>query len=125
MINVTISMDEVTARWVRVEAAKAGLSVSRWLGGLLAERRQAQAEAGWEAGREARQAAMRAFLDRPRALAGLGLSKPSRATANAAFISRTPMPSSATAGKPRSRSLFRGSGTSATTRSGGGTSSPR
>jgi hypothetical protein len=32
MINVTISMDEETARWVRVEAANAGLSVSRWVG---------------------------------------------------------------------------------------------
>jgi hypothetical protein len=30
--NVTISMDEETLRWVRVEAAKAGLSVSRWIG---------------------------------------------------------------------------------------------
>ena len=37
----------------------------------------------------AERAAMRAFLDRPRALAGLGLSKPSRATANAA-LSREP-----------------------------------
>jgi hypothetical protein len=34
--NVTISMDEETLRWVRVEAAKAGLSVSRWIGDRLA-----------------------------------------------------------------------------------------
>ena len=35
MKNVTISMDEDTLRWVRVEAAKAGLSVSRWVGERL------------------------------------------------------------------------------------------
>src|SRR5271163_2710931 len=35
MKNVTISMDEATLRWVRVEAAKAGLSVSRWVGERL------------------------------------------------------------------------------------------
>jgi hypothetical protein len=31
MKNVTISMDDETLRWVRVEAARAGLSVSRWI----------------------------------------------------------------------------------------------
>jgi hypothetical protein len=35
MRNVTISMDEDTLRWVRVEAAKAGLSVSKWVAGQL------------------------------------------------------------------------------------------
>jgi len=35
MKNVTISMDEDTLRWVRVEAAKAGQSVSRWVGERL------------------------------------------------------------------------------------------
>lgn len=39
MVNVTISMDEETARWARIEAAKAGKSVSRWVGEVLAERR--------------------------------------------------------------------------------------
>lgn len=38
--NVTISLDEDTARWVRVEAARRDLSVSRYLAGLLAERRR-------------------------------------------------------------------------------------
>ena len=31
MKNVTISMDEATLAWVRVEAAKAGESVSSWI----------------------------------------------------------------------------------------------
>jgi hypothetical protein len=35
MTNVTISMDAATLRWVRVEAAKAGQSVSRWVGERL------------------------------------------------------------------------------------------
>lgn len=65
MINVTVSMDEDTARWVRVEAAKAGKSVSRWLGELLAARRKAEADAEWEAGREARMKAGLAFLASP------------------------------------------------------------
>jgi hypothetical protein len=65
MTNVTITMDEETARWVRIEAAKAGKSVSRWLGELLAARRRAEADAAWEAGREARQEAMAKFLAIP------------------------------------------------------------
>ncbi len=39
MKNVTISMDESTAQWARVEAAKAGKSLSRFVGDVLAERR--------------------------------------------------------------------------------------
>lgn len=58
-------MDEETARWVRVEAAKAGKSVSRWVGELLAKRRQAEADAVCEAEREARQAAGARFLATP------------------------------------------------------------
>jgi hypothetical protein len=38
--NVTVSMDEDTARWVRVEAAKRDVSVSQFLGEVLAERRR-------------------------------------------------------------------------------------
>jgi hypothetical protein len=53
-MNITVSMDDETARWVRVEAAKAGKSVSRWLGDILAERRSG--------GAGARHEAMRAFL---------------------------------------------------------------
>jgi hypothetical protein len=39
MKNVTISMDEATLAWVRVEAAKAGRSVSRWVGERLRDER--------------------------------------------------------------------------------------
>jgi hypothetical protein len=38
--NVTISLDEETARWARVEAARHDTSVSRWIGELLEERRR-------------------------------------------------------------------------------------
>jgi hypothetical protein len=57
--NVTISMDEATLAWVRVEAAKAGMSVSRWIGRQLAKARGdedarlnaiAEIEAFWEHG---------------------------------------------------------------------------
>jgi hypothetical protein len=43
MKNVTISMDEATLAWVRVEAAKAGQSVSRWVGRKLADAKVADA----------------------------------------------------------------------------------
>lgn len=36
--NVTVSLDEATARWVRVEAAKRDTSVSAFLAELLHER---------------------------------------------------------------------------------------
>lgn len=39
MKNVTITLDEKVAQWARVEAAKAGKSLSRWLGDWLAEKR--------------------------------------------------------------------------------------
>lgn len=48
--NVTVSMDEATARWVRVEAAKRDVSVSQFLAEILSERRQ-RAE-GYAAARE-------------------------------------------------------------------------
>lgn len=44
MRNVTISLDEETARWVRVEAAEHDTSVSRYVGDLLRERMQQEAE---------------------------------------------------------------------------------
>ena len=54
MKNVTISMDEQTLAWVRVEAAKAGQSVSRWIGARLRKdgdqnRRKAKAATDLEA----------------------------------------------------------------------------
>lgn len=38
MKNVTITLDEKTAAWVRVHAAKLGMSVSRVVGDLLRSR---------------------------------------------------------------------------------------
>jgi hypothetical protein len=38
--NVTVVLDEETARWVRVEAARNEMSVSRWLGDLLSRQRE-------------------------------------------------------------------------------------
>jgi len=37
MKNVTISMDEETAAWARVQAAQAGQSLSAWVGTQLAK----------------------------------------------------------------------------------------
>jgi hypothetical protein len=37
MKNVTITLDEALARWARVEAAKAGKSLSRWIAERLEE----------------------------------------------------------------------------------------
>jgi hypothetical protein len=42
MKNVTITLDEATAGWARVEAAKEGKSLSRYLSDMLAERRGRQ-----------------------------------------------------------------------------------
>ncbi len=38
MKNVTITLDEKTAAWLRVHAAKRGMSVSRFVGEVLQER---------------------------------------------------------------------------------------
>jgi hypothetical protein len=43
MRNVTITLDEETARWARVEAAHRDMSVSRLIGELLREHMRAQA----------------------------------------------------------------------------------
>jgi hypothetical protein len=43
MRNVTVSMDEGLARWVRVEAARLQMSVSRFLAEVLEQRRAAGA----------------------------------------------------------------------------------
>ena len=40
MKNVTVSLPEATARWLRVEAAKADRSVSGWLADLLEQMRR-------------------------------------------------------------------------------------
>lgn len=40
MKNVTITMDDADAEWIRIEAAKRNSSVSRMLGELVAEMRR-------------------------------------------------------------------------------------
>lgn len=42
MKNVTITLDEETARWARIEAAHRDMSVSRLIGELLHERMRAE-----------------------------------------------------------------------------------
>jgi hypothetical protein len=42
--NITITADEETARWVRIEAARHEKSVSRFVGDLLRERREREDE---------------------------------------------------------------------------------
>jgi predicted nucleic acid-binding protein len=44
MKNVTISMDEETLQWVRLEAGRAGVSVSRWVADQLGVRGREAAE---------------------------------------------------------------------------------
>jgi hypothetical protein len=54
--NVTVSLDEETARWARVEAARRDMSVSSLLAQVLREKMRAD---------EGYDAAMDAFLGRP------------------------------------------------------------
>lgn len=51
MKNLTISLDEKTAQWLRVHAARHDKSVSRFVGELLEERRRA--ESNYDAARRA------------------------------------------------------------------------
>lgn len=57
MKNITISADDETARWVRIEAAKHEMSVSRFVGRLIREKRESGDEY---------EAAMKRFLSRDR-----------------------------------------------------------
>ncbi|MEA2061231.1 MAG: hypothetical protein U9P10_12145 [Thermodesulfobacteriota bacterium] len=43
MKNVTITLEEDVADWVRIKAAKNRISVSRWTGFLLKEKKQDEA----------------------------------------------------------------------------------
>ena len=62
MKNVTITLDEETAAWARVHAAQKKLSLSRFVGELLAERMRESREY---------EQAMRAFLaEKPLKLKG-------------------------------------------------------
>jgi tetrahydromethanopterin S-methyltransferase subunit B len=64
MKNVTITLDEETARWARVEAARRDMSVSRLISEFLRERMRAQ---------ETYQDAMQRYLARtPTALKSSG-----------------------------------------------------
>ena len=70
MKNVTITLDEETAQWARVQAARQGVSVSRLVGQILREQRLQEAEYG---------AAMQRFLGRrPEALKDRGEGYPAR-----------------------------------------------
>jgi hypothetical protein len=46
MKNVTITLDEDVAHWARVEAARDGKSLSRWIGDSLREEMKAAAAQG-------------------------------------------------------------------------------
>jgi hypothetical protein len=68
--NVTVSLDEETARWARIEAARRDTSVSAFLSEILEERMEQTA--GYED-------SMREFLARgPRRLKPRGAPYPSR-----------------------------------------------
>lgn len=69
MKNVTITMDDAVASWTRIAAAKQEQSLSRFVGGLLREKMEAE---------QAYEQAMRAFLDTPPTAGSAGRSLPSR-----------------------------------------------
>ena len=70
---VTIALDDETARWARIEAARQDTSMSKFVGGLL---REQMARAGREADRY--EQARRSYLvRRPSSLSG-GKAYPSR-----------------------------------------------
>ncbi len=70
MKNVTVSLPEDTARWLRLEAAKADRSVSRWLAELLDKMRRQDDEY---------EAAMARYLAiKPRKLQWVDGRKPTR-----------------------------------------------
>ena len=70
MKNVTITLDEATARWARRIAAERGVSVSRFVGELL--RQQMQHESSYEL------AMKRYFAMKPQCLLGPGERYPTR-----------------------------------------------
>ena len=70
MKNVTVSLPEDTARWVRVEAARADRSVSAWLAELLESKRRQ--------GDEYQAAMERCLATKPRKLQWVDGRKPTR-----------------------------------------------
>jgi hypothetical protein len=79
MKNVTISMDEELAAWVRVEAAKADKSVSAWIAGVLQARRGSGGRRGVDASGKS---AIERFLERAPADLGFRGKLPSREEMN-------------------------------------------
>jgi len=70
MRNVTITLDEETARWARIEAAKQGSSVSRLVGEMLRDYMMSE---------ETYQRARRSYTGRSATLLkGKGVSYPTR-----------------------------------------------
>jgi hypothetical protein len=69
--NVTVTMDEETARWARIEAAKRDVSLARFLGDILRERMAG--EGAYERARE------RYFAQEPRVHRRPGQPLPTRA----------------------------------------------
>ena len=70
MKNVTVTLPEDVALWVRVSAARRGRSVSRWLADILS---------GMKRRDDAYEVAMERFLARkPRAMKWAGGRKPTR-----------------------------------------------
>jgi len=68
--NITVTLDEETARWIRVEAAKRDESVSSYLGGILRQEREQK---------EGYALAMELYLSRePSILAPEGVPYPTR-----------------------------------------------
>jgi hypothetical protein len=68
--NVTVTLDEETARWARVEAARRDMSVSRMLGEIL--RREMKGRDAYEA------AKVRYFAQRPGVHRAPGTPLPTR-----------------------------------------------
>jgi hypothetical protein len=79
MKNVTISMDEDLAAWARVEAAKAGKSVSAWIAEILQTRKSGGARRGVDASGKS---AMERFLSGPLYDLGYNGKYPSREEIN-------------------------------------------
>ncbi|HEV2201838.1 MAG TPA: hypothetical protein VGR73_18615 [Bryobacteraceae bacterium] len=47
--NVTITLDEEDLRWVRHQAAEKGVSVAKWFGQIVAEKRARRGPSYWAA----------------------------------------------------------------------------
>lgn len=66
MKNVTISMDGELLREARIEAAKAGLSISRYVSGLVQQSVRDTTQGSRDQERERRMKALERFLNGPK-----------------------------------------------------------